>query len=613
MKKQLIYDIEVFPNFFCACFEEYGNDNKYYFEISPWQDDRSKMIDFITGNILIGYNNNGYDNIIMNYIIEWPRKNADLFKMSHLAIHGEYDDYKAWRYPKIYESIDIMSMLFSKMQRVSLKELAVNVNYPKIQDLPKPFDEPVREDEVELVKHYCFNDVGVTKYITNLSKDKLNLRIKIEQEYGIKCLSKDDVNTGVELFKKFYADDTGSEFFKDQRTHRPFMKLADCISDKVQFKSKQFNELLTTLKNKRITETKGALKHSVVYGGVKHVYGTGGIHSKDKAGIIMAGGDDEIYIDADVSSLYPSLLIKLGACPAHLDAGIFVPRYQWLRDTRVKAKKEKNMLIADTYKLSLNGTYGNLINQYSWLYDPQAAMTITLNGQLMLSMLSEQLTDAEMKVDSLNTDGITTILKKKDLPKYYEICKAWEKHTELELEYAYYYKVIRRDVNSYIAWYADEDGKPLRDKDGNAVMKQKGFFLSDVKLGKGFDKPVVKKALTEYFINGTPVEEYIKNHDNIYDFCMMQKMSSKFQAVCNGENLQKTNRFYASNNLSAGYLFKVDKQTLQKKHVMKDSGVTIFNDYKKLKIKDYEINYNYYIREARKLIDLIEPRQLSLF
>jgi len=327
----------------------------------------------------------------------------------------------------------------------------------------------------------------------------------------------------------------------------------------------------------------------------------------------MAGGDDEIYIDADVSSLYPSLLIKLGACPAHLDAGIFVPRYQWLRDTRVKAKKEKNMLIADTYKLSLNGTYGNLINQYSWLYDPQAAMTITLNGQLMLSMLSEQLTDAEMKVDSLNTDGITTILKKKDLPKYYEICKAWEKHTELELEYAYYYKVIRRDVNSYIAWYADEDGKPLRDKDGNAVMKQKGFFLSDVKLGKGFDKPVVKKALTEYFINGTPVEEYIKNHDNIYDFCMMQKMSSKFQAVCNGENLQKTNRFYASNNLSAGYLFKVDKQTLQKKHVMKDSGVTIFNDYKKLKIKDYEINYNYYIREARKLIDLIEPRQLSLF
>lgn len=610
--KNLIYDIEVFPNFFCACFEEYDNDNKYYFEISPWQDDRSKMMDFIEGNVLIGYNSIGYDNIIMNYIIDWPRTNEKIYSMSQLAIRGEYEDTKAFRYPKTYSPIDIMSMLFSKMQRVSLKELAVNVNYPKIQDLPKHFEDYVEKHEVDDIKKYCFNDVGVTKYITQLSKDKLNLRMQIEKEYGINCISKDDVNTGVELFKKFYADDTGSDTFKDQRTFRPFMKLADCISDKVVFKSKEFNDLLTTLKNKRITETKGALKHSVIYGGVKHVYGTGGIHSKDRPGIIQAMNDDEIYMDADVSSLYPSLLIKLGACPAHLKADIFVPRYEWLRDTRVTAKKAGNMLIADTYKLSLNGTYGNLINQYSWLYDPQAAMTITLNGQLMLSMLSEQLTDAGIKVDSLNTDGITAIIKKKDLPTYYKICKEWEKHTELELEYANYYKVIRRDVNSYLAWYADDKGKPLY-KNGKAVVKEKGFFLSDVKLGKGFDKPVVKKALKAYFIEGTPVDEFIKNHDNIYDFCMMQKMNVKFQAICNGERLQKTNRFYASNAGSAGYLFKQDRATGQKKHVMKDSGIKIFNDYEAKTMDGYEINYGYYIREAKKLIELIEPRQLSLF
>lgn len=609
--KQLIYDIEVFPNFFCACFEEYGNDNKYYFEISPWQNDRSKMMDFIKGNILIGYNSLAYDNILMNYIIDWPRDNNDIYNMSKIAIRGEYEHTKAFRYPKTYTAIDIMTMLFSKMQRVSLKELAVNVNYPKIQDLPKHFDDQVEQNEVEDIKNYCFNDVGVTKFITVLSKDKLNLRMKIEKEYKIKCMSKDDVNTGVELFKKFYAEDIGSDSFKDERTHRSSINLGDCISDKVKFKSEKFNTLLTTLKNKRITETKGSLKYSVIYGGVMHNFGTGGIHSKDVPATVQAA-DDEMYVDADVSSLYPSLWIQLGLCPAHLVKDVFLPRYKWLRDTRVDAKKEGNMLISDTYKLSLNGSYGNLINQYSWLYDPKVAMTITLNGQLMLSMLSEQLSDAGMKVDSLNTDGITAIIKKKDLDLYYKICKKWEKETELELEYANYYKVIRRDVNSYIAWFADKDGNALYKK-GQPVLKQKGFFLADVKLGKGFDKPVVKKALKEYFINGTCVEQFIKNHDNIYDFCMMQKMNAKFQATHNGKKLQKTNRFYASVSDSAGYLFKKDRETGANGHVLKDSGIIIFNDYYKKQMNEYEINYSYYIQEAKKIISLIEPIQLSLF
>jgi len=610
--KQLIYDIEVFPNFFCACFEEYSNDNKYYFEISPWQDDRSKMMDFIQGNILIGYNSLAYDNIIMNYISAWPRNNFEIFEMSQTAITGEYNDIKQFKFTDKYQSIDIMTMLFSKMQRVGLKELAVNVNFPKIQDLPKHFEEYVQQDEVKLIKEYCFNDVAITKHIAQMSKDRLNFRIEIEKEYGIKCLSKDDVNMGVELFKKFYADDTGDYSFKDQRTYRRMIKLSDCISDKVKFKSKQFNDLLNTLKNKVIFETKGALSYSVIYGGVKHVYGTGGIHSKDRPAVVQPK-DDEIYMDADVSSLYPSIWILLKAYPKHLDGETFIKRYKWLRDTRVEAKKAGDKFIADTYKLSLNGSYGNLINQYSWLYDPQAAMTITLNGQLMLSMLSEAFTNAGFKVDSLNTDGITALIKKKDLPKYYQICKDWEKYTGLELEYARYHKVFRRDVNSYIAWFADmETGEPLYDKNKRAIIKEKGFMLTDIKMGKGFDKPVVKKAIREYFVYGTPIEEYIKNHDNIYDFCMMQKMASKFKAVHGDTVLQKTNRFYATSSSSAPFLYKMD-DAKKKSHVLKDSGVIIFNDFIEKDMKDYEINYNYYIKEARKIIDMIEPRQLLLF
>jgi len=610
--KQLIYDIEVFPNFFCVCFEEYSNNNKNYFEISPWQDDRDALLRFVRNNMLIGYNNNSYDNVIINYITSWTRSNQDIYKMSKLAIGGNYDDIKMYKYPIGYQSIDIMTMLFSKMQRVGLKELAVNVNFPTIQDLPKHFDDEVLEDEVDEIKKYCFNDVSITKYIAELSKEKLNFRIEIEKEYKIKCLSKDDVNMGVALFQKFYTDDTNDYSFIKKRTHRTSINFIDCISDKINFKSKQFNDLLEILKKKTIVETKGSLKHSILYGGVLHNFGTGGLHSKDKPQIVEPE-DDEMYIDCDVDSLYPSVLINEKACPKHLDSDTFIKRYSWIKGIRLKAKREKNMFISDTFKLSLNGTYGNLINKYSWLYDPKAAMRITINGQLMLAMLSERLTDAGMRIDSVNTDGITAIIKKKDLNKYKVICSEWEEHTELSLSYDRYHKVFRKDVNSYIAWYADmETGKPLYDKNKRAIIKEKGFMLTEIKMGKGFDKPVVKKALREYFVYGKDIEEYITNHDNIYDFCMMQKMDKKFIALHGDEILQKTNRFYASDLESAPYLYKVDED-VNRHHLLKDSGVEIFNDYQKKDMKDYNINYKYYINEARKIIYTIQTKQLELW
>lgn len=314
-------------------------------------------------------------------------------------------------------------------------------------------------------------------------------------------------------------------------------------------------------------------------------------------------------------SLYPSLWIEYQWCPAHLDASVFLPSYKQIRDDRLNvykpaAKKDPQAaLMADTYKLILNGSYGNLISEYSWLYDPKVAMCITLNGQLFLSMLSEQFTDAGFIVDSLNTDGITCMVPENKLELYHKICKAWEEHTGLVLEFAKYHSVYRRDVNSYIAWYADDQGNPLY-KNDKPVAKEKGFFVRDAILGKGYDKPVVKKALYEYFIKGVPIEQFITSHDNIYDFCMMQKMGGQFKALHNNQILQKTNRFYASR--MEPYLYKV-KEGGAREHVLKDSGVVIFNDYINKPINEYNINYDYYVREAETIRRLIESDQLSLF
>ena len=263
-------------------------------------------------------------------------------------------------------------------------------------------------------------------------------------------------------------------------------------------------------------------------------------------------------------------------------------------------------MLADTLKLCLNGSYGNLMQEHSWLFDPKAAMVITINGQLFLTMLAERLLDVGFKIESINTDGITAFVDKNRVEEYTNICKDWEDETTLELEAGYYTKIFRRDVNCYYAQYADNQGNPLN------KVKEKGAFLTEAVLGKGYDKPIISKALKNYFLTGESVETFIRNHDNIYDFCMMQKVDRKFKTMWNNKEQQRTNRFYVSNDPNKSYLFKVDRDTGKQASILKGFGVELFNKYEKKEMKDYRINYNYYISETKKILDIVESKQLSL-
>lgn len=610
-----IYDTEVFPNFTCFCFVNYKTEERKYFEVSTWKNDRNLLIKFVDNICLIGYNNMMYDNLLLNYIMLNESSTTEIYNFSKYIIENEngeiYESIKKYKYSKKFESVDIMRTLFSKTQRVSLKELQVTLNWHNVLECELDFNKEIRKDDIESIVFYCYNDCESTKYLTIKSKDKLNLRTIIEKNFGIKCMSKDDVRTGVDLFAKLYENDSKDKEFKDKRTRRSSINLNEIISDKVHFQSETFKDFLNLLKNKTIYGTKGVFDYEIIYKGVKYVYGTGGIHSKDNPGH-YSPKTNELLIDADVSSLYPSVLILLNACPKHLNSELFIPRYKWLRDTRIKAKHEKNTLLADTFKLSLNGTYGNLISDHSWLYDPQAAMTVTINGQLFLTMLAERIADAGFQIESVNTDGITTFVNKNRIEEYQNICKNWESEIGLELEFAYYYKIFRRNVNSYFAWYADKNGEALY-KNDKPYIKEKGEFLTSIVLGKGYDMPIVSKALKQYFIDGTDIETFIKSHNNIYDFCKMQKVDRKFKTVWGGVEQQRTNRFFVSVNPNCGYLYKVDKNNNKAASILKGFGVEIFNKFEEREMKDYRINYGYYCSEARKILYEIDPKIYNLF
>ena len=335
--------------------------------------------------------------------------------------------------------------------------------------------------------------------------------------------------------------------------------------------------------------------NTVVDGG-HYVYGTGGIHMSIEGQIVR---DDENWkiIDADVTSMYPSISIANNVYPEHLGL-TFCKVYKDLFNERKKYPKGSGPNGA--IKLALNSVYGKSNSEFSPLYDPKYTLTITVNGQLSLSMLAEQFLDIGCKIIQCNTDGVTALVPRDKEAEYYAITKSWEDKVGLQLEYAVYKMMALADVNNYIAVY--EDGK----------VKSKGRYevAHFEKLGwsKNHSAMIVPIAAMEYIVNGKDVESTIFAHKDEFDFLLRAKIprSSKLYLVYDdGREVQQQNicRYYPSE--TGGKLVKLMP------------GLKLGDDWRRLgidtewsvetcnNIKEFDwskLNYEYYISEAKKLI-----------
>ena len=598
-----VYDVEVAPNFFSAVVISYKGEDSKVFEISERRNDSQQIQEFLDSKpILIGYNNHSYDDPII-VAAGSGYTNKKIFNLSKNLITMEEGKEK-WDLIRKYSleetSIDLIRMLFSRKLRVSLKSLMVTLKWKKLQDLPFTPEEKIPTTMMDEVIKYNFNDVIFTKHLAQHVGDQLNLRVGIEKQYGLNVMSRDGVSTGVSLLLRLYSNKTNKkeQEIRQLRTHREGLSLAECIVPSVWFNTKEFNALLEDYKN----GTRANISQKVTFKGKVYSYGIGGLHTEDDSSILTPE-DDEVFIDSDVTSYYPSLIIQYNLCPQHLGQE-FVSLYEDMFNTRVAAKREGKKLINETYKLALNGTFGNLNNHYSWLYDPKVFFTITISGQLLLSMLCEMLELAGFQVISANTDGVTSRVKKSRYADYTKVCKEWEHRTKMNLEYTLLNKIIRRDVNCYYNIVCDKQGV------STGEVKEKGAWARETKLGKGFDKPVIQKALYEYFVNDIPVENTIKHHDDIYDFCMSQKVGKQFKVEYKDKPTQRINRYYITTSKEGGSLMKV-KENGQKVSLAAGQNIMLFNDY--VDADDYQIDYQYYIRTAKEVIDFVEHEQLALF
>ena len=295
------------------------------------------------------------------------------------------------------------------------------------------------------------------------------------------------------------------------------------------------------------------------------------------------------------------MLIEYEFYPKHLGKE-FLEVYKQIKDERIEAKHNGNKVKNETLKLALNGLSGNLQNEHNFCYSPEAVMKIRINGQLLLLMLAEKLTQIGCKIVQANTDGLFVLLKRDSYIELNKICRKWEQLTRLTLEEERFIAMYQYAINDYFA--ITKDGK----------VKEKGMFITSVKLGKGLTPKIIPKAVIAYFKDKVPIEDTIKNCKDIRDFLMSEKTGKQWHVEYNNKEQQRINRFYAS--INGAYLWKwkyTDNNEKQYQNMLTSSGVTLLNYLDDKPIEERKINYRYYIMEAYKIVRELEPLQLSLW
>lgn len=630
-----VYDIEVFQNIFHCSVKNTETNNIYKFEISERKNQLRELVkffkqvdkyitwgDYYTTNINIpanvifcGYNNLHYDNPIINYIIEYedklmqyniPTICSSIFNLSKTITTSSEDNidaWKHWKYQIWFDTFDILTMLYSNKLRVGLKEIQVTMQYPNVQEFVCDWTKPLPLEDFDSMIDYNINDIESTSELLNRCKKDVDLRIAIEDEYGVRVLSKDGVNIGMKILTQKYLEKTGLTWqdIKDLRSPMSVIPLKDVILPFIKYDSPILQRVLDDMKNQIVSPGRKGYENKFVFNNLRYSVGVGGIHSVNSPEIIIPR-DDEMLIDIDVASLYPSMLIEYEFYPKHLGKE-FLEVYKQIKDERIEAKHNGDKVKNETLKLALNGLSGNLQNEHNFCYSPFAVMQIRINGQLLLLMLAEKLTQIGCRIVQANTDGLFVLLKKDAYSKVNSICREWEQLTKLTLEEDRFKAMYQYAINDYFA--ITEDNK----------VKEKGMFITTVKLGKGLTPKIIPKAVISFFKDGIPVEDTIKNCTDIRDFLMSEKTGKQWHVEYMNEEQQRTNRFYASTN--GGYLWKWkysnDSDAKSYQNMLTASGVTLLNKFDNKPIEERKINYRYYIMEAYKIIRDLKPLQLSLW
>jgi len=646
---RIVYDIEVFPNLFLLSAKDIDNGYGFDFEVSMYRDDRRDLVEFLKRvKVMIGFNNLAYDYQVLHTFLQHLNKNSKnlcsyLFKKSTNLISDPNHFVKK----KIYfKQIDLFKINhydnFSKS--TSLKELQFNLRLKNLQELPYRFDTFLDREDIEIIKSYCHNDVNTTLELYGYTKQEIELREKLSVQYNIDFTNYNSTKIGEQILVSKIEQKLGKDVIYNQdnsirNTKREEIILSNIIFDYISFSSEPFSKLLSFLKSITITETKAVFTEidftdlkvlyphykaditknkqrslNIIHNGFIYYFGLGGVHGSVTAGVYVSDNNYQI-IDIDVSSYYPNLAIQNRFYPEHYGEE-FCNIYQSIYEERKQYAKGTPENLA--LKLALNGSYGKSNSEYSPLYDPEFTMKITINGQLLLCMLSERLSDeiSDLQILQVNTDGITIRVSKDYVEQVYSICKRWELLTKLQLEFTNYKKMVIADVNNYLA-IKDDDS--IKRKGSKFIYEQSP---NELELHKNFSMLIVQKSIEAYFVKNIKPKDFLHNHKDNYDFFKRTKVRKSDILVSRNlrgidKEEQRITRYYISGEILKNQRTRQQvvigtgdiliKKMSNNREFQIEAGYlcTICNDLSGLDLEKTPIYFPYYIKQIYKTITLI--------
>lgn len=512
-------------------------------------------------DIWIGYNSRSYDQYILKAIL----LDLDPWELNNHIIK---DQQPAWMFSRDFNKIQLYNFDIMTDVTKGLKQLEGFMgNNIKETSVPFNIDRPLNSDEIVETVKYCKSDVENTMEVFMKRLEEFNSQIALIRAFNlnIKYISM----TKPQL----------SAIILGARKKRHQDEFEIIIPDNL--KVNKYSYVVDWYKNRLNRDYKSSLKTEIA--GVPHIFAWGGLHgAKEKY------HGEGIFLNCDVASLYPSLMIEYEYVSRNVSDR---NKFREIRDKRLELKKAKNPMQLP-YKLVLNSTYGAMKDKNNNLYDPLMANNVCVAGQLFLLDLIEKLEDYCELIQS-NTDGLFLKVKRKeDIDKIKIIAAEWEKRTRLQLEWETFSKIYQKDVNNYIVVHEDNS------------YKSKGAYVK--KLDQlDYDLPIVNIALREYFVSGTSIESTINNCNKLIEFQKVVKITSKYKGITyNDESIsEKCIRVFASKSLNDGPVMKINSKDKPEKIANTPARCFIENGDIKDKRISRKLDRQWYIDVAKKRLE----------
>jgi hypothetical protein len=641
-----IYDKEAYPNCFIFGGKFRGDQQYQQFEISDRMNQLTDLVSWLgylrnLGVEMMGFNNLEYDYPILHELITNPYTFTyqRAFEVSQQIITQENRNI---RIPGIklehryIPQIDLRKInhFDNPARMTSLKALQFAMRSPSLEDLPFKI-RPLEHHEKDQLKSYNLHDLDETERFSY----KCDHMIQARREYlaeGIlqgDVLNYSDVKIGEALLVAKIGRNKCYSGSKARGTFRPHIAFNKIILNKIYYRTEAYNEVLSWFKAQNVydnDENSPGMKKNLA--GLDFHFGVGGLHASADNKIFHT--DDEYQIiDIDVAGMYVAVAIANRFAPEHLGES-FVVAYKDIQQARARYPKGSSMNAA--LKLAGNGAYGKSNSVFSPMYDPQYLLSITTNGQLQILQLVEFIEMLPFcELIQANTDGITVRVRKDMIPWFNMWCREWEKMTGLVLEEVLYKRMWIRDVNNYIA--EKMDGK----------LKLKGAYWYPATEAdyegvwyKDFSNLASIKAAVRAIVDSWPLEAAVKLVTDPFDFMQRYKATGESRLFIGDQEQLKTVRYYVSvsgqpmkkvsppkgemgqfkrkNRISDKYFNDVMKEIGKDKwddriHTKNKSKYSInetavnsgykvkeCNRVEKFDFKD--VDWNYYIEEAKKLI-----------